>query len=154
MTTEPVILGPEASIAEALAHVRRVELSPALACAVYVCRPPLETPTGKYLGVVHFQRMLREAPHVAVGTIIDRTVEPLAVDTTLDQITRHLATYNLVASAVTDELGRLVGVVSVDDVLDHLLPDDWRDADDPLESTGPLPSTGPTDQTGELPRVR
>ncbi len=138
MTTEPVVLGPEASIAEALAQIRRAELSPALACAVYVCRPPLETPTGKYLGVVHFQRMLREAPHVAVGTIVDKTVAPLGVDVTLDEVTRHLATYNLVASAVTDEVGRLVGVVSVDDVLDHLLPDDWRDAE----------------QRGDLPGVR
>ena len=46
MTTEPVVLGPEATVAEALALVRRAELSPALAAAVFVCRPPLETPTG------------------------------------------------------------------------------------------------------------
>ena len=59
-------------IAEALAHVRRAELSPALAAAVYVCRPPLETPTGRYLGLVHIQRMLREAPHELVGTVLDK----------------------------------------------------------------------------------
>jgi Mg/Co/Ni transporter MgtE len=145
MTPEPVILGPEAAIAEALAHVRRADLTPALAAAVYVCRPPLETPTGRYLGMVHIQRMLREAPHEAVGTILDKDVEPLDPAVPLAQITRHLATYNLVAAPVTDEAGRLLGVVTVDDVLDHLLPDDWRDADDLMPSSGP--------STGELPRV-
>jgi CBS domain-containing protein/sporulation protein YlmC with PRC-barrel domain len=129
MTTEPVILAPEASIAEALAHVRREDLSPALAAAVYVCRPPLEAPTGKYLGMVHVQRMLREAPHETVGSVLDRDVEPLAAGAPLERITRHLATYNLVSVPVTDDAGRLVGVVTVDDVLDHLLPQDWRDAD-------------------------
>ncbi len=132
MTSEPVILPPEASIAEALAHVRRADLSPALAAAVYVCRPPLETPTGRYLGLVHIQRMLREAPHEAVGAVLDRDVEPLTTDASLQHITRHLATYNLVATPVVDAAGRLVGVVTVDDVLDHLLPEDWRESDDDI----------------------
>jgi Mg/Co/Ni transporter MgtE len=127
MTTEPVILGPEASIAEALATVRRAELSTALATTVYVCRPPLETPTGKYLGMVHIQRLLREPPHGAVGSILDKDVEPLTPDATLGQVTRMLATYDLVGLPVVDEAGLLIGAVTVDDVLDHILPDDWRE---------------------------
>ena len=127
MTTEPVILGPEATIAEALAVVRRVELSPALAATVFVCRPPLETPTGKFLGVVHIQRLLREPPHAAIGAILDKDLEPLLVDAPLGQVTRMLATYNLVGVPVVDAAGRLLGAVTVDDVLDHLLPEDWRE---------------------------
>lgn len=143
MTPEPVVLPPDATIAEALARVRRAELSPALAAAVFVCRPPLETPSGKYLGMTHIQRMLREPPHESVGTVMDRDVEPLLTSATLEQVARHLATYNLVSVPITDELGRLVGAVTVDDVLDHLLPDHWRDNDDGLG-----------DVTGEIPRVR
>ncbi|QIM20177.1 magnesium transporter [Phycicoccus sp. HDW14] len=127
MTTEPVILGPEASIAEALAVVRRQELSTALACTVFVCRPPLETPTGKFLGIVHIQRLLREPPHAAVGGIIDKDVEPLPPTASLGQVTRMLATYDLVGMPVVDEEGHLLGAVTVDDVLDHILPDDWRE---------------------------
>jgi Mg/Co/Ni transporter MgtE len=127
MTTEPVILGPEASIAEALAVVRRTEISPALASTVFVCRAPHETPTGKYLGIVHIQRLLREPPHGAVGGILDKEIEPISPQAPLGQVTRVLATYNLVAVPVVDDEGSLVGAVTVDDVLDHILPDDWRE---------------------------
>jgi len=127
MTTEPVILGPEASIAEALAVVRRAEISPALASTVYVCRAPHETPTGKFLGIVHIQRLLREPRHGAIGGILDKEIEPLTADAPLGQVTRILATYNLVGVPVVDADGRLIGAVTVDDVLDHILPDDWRE---------------------------
>jgi flagellar motility protein MotE (MotC chaperone)/sporulation protein YlmC with PRC-barrel domain len=130
MTSEPVVLGPESTVAEALALVRRSELSPALAAAVFVCRSPLETPTGTFLGVVHIQRMLREPPHVAIGTIVDKDIEPVPADAPLGLLTRRLATYNLVSVPVTDEADRLIGAVTVDDVLDHLLPQDWRDQDE------------------------
>ena len=48
----------------------------------------------------------------------------------LGKVTRLLATYNLTALPVTDSERRLLGAVSADDVLDHLLPEDWREADD------------------------
>ncbi len=132
MTPEPVVLGPDAAIAEALALVRRTELSPALAAAVFVCRPPLETPTGKYLGMAHIQHMLREPPHRPIGALIDSEVQPLPTHSRLEEVARHLAAYNLVSIPITDEAGRLVGAVTVDDVLDHLLPEHWREADDDL----------------------
>jgi flagellar motility protein MotE (MotC chaperone) len=130
MTTEPVVLPPETPIAAALAHVRRQDLTPALASMVFVARPPAETPTGRFLGVVHLQRMLREPPHEAIGTLVDSGIDAVTVDAPLLQITRLLATYDLLAVPVLDDERRLVGVVSVDDVLDHLLPEDWREAND------------------------
>ncbi len=129
MTTDPVILGPDATVAEALAQIRNAELSPSLAAMVYVCRPPLEAPTGRFLGAAHFQRLLREPPSSLVSGVIDNDIEPLRVEAPLDEVTRLLAHYNLVASPVVDDDGHLLGVVSVDDVLDHLLPQDWREHD-------------------------
>ncbi|NYD85366.1 magnesium transporter MgtE N-terminal domain-containing protein [Cellulomonas oligotrophica] len=141
MTTEPVILGPETTIAAALAHVRRQDLTPALASLVFVARPPLETPTGRFIGVVHLQRLLREPPHGSIGQIVDTDIEPVAADAPLMTVTRELATYNLLALPVVDDQRRLLGAVSVDDVLDHLLPDDWRETDDePGPFTRPTPA--------------
>lgn len=127
MTSEPVILGPDATIADALAHVRNPELTPALAALVYVCRQPLETPTGKFLGVAHIQRLLREPPSTLVAGALDDSMDPLRPEATIDDVAAHLATYNLVAAPVVDDNGHLVGAVSVDDLLDHMLPEGWRD---------------------------
>jgi CBS domain-containing protein/sporulation protein YlmC with PRC-barrel domain len=129
MTSEPVVMTPDATVAEALARVREQQLSPAVAAQVFVARAPTATPTGRYLGVVHFQRLLREPPAAMLGGIVDKGIDPLEPTTPVVEITKRLATYNLVAMAVVDQSDRLVGAVTVDDLLDHLLPPDWRDRD-------------------------
>ncbi len=127
MTPEPVILDPQATVADALAHVRNPELTPSLAALVYICRQPLETPTGRLLGAAHIQRLLREPPSTLVAAALDESMDPLRPEATIDQVAAHLATYNLVAAPVVDDEGRLLGAVTVDDLLDHMLPENWRD---------------------------
>jgi len=130
MTTEPVICSADATVAEAMALVRRKEVAPALAASVFVTLPPHETTTGRYLGMVHFQKLLRYPPHERLGALLDTDVEPVGADTHISKIHRTLANYNLVALPVVDKENRLIGVVTVDDVLDHLLPEDWRTEDE------------------------
>jgi Mg/Co/Ni transporter MgtE len=110
----------------------------------------MATPTGRYLGAVHFQRLLREPPAELLGGVVDNDIDPLDPDTPLPEITRRLATYNLVAIAVVDENDRLVGAVTVDDVLDHLLPTDWRDRDrePPVGTVGGRPVSPAAAQPG------
>lgn len=126
MTTEPIILSADATVAEGLALIRRHELAPALGAAVCVTLPPYEPPTGRFLGMVHFQRMLRYPPHERLGTLLDQGLEPVRAETSAAEVARILASYNLVSVPVVDDAHRLVGVVTIDDVLDYLLPDDWR----------------------------
>jgi CBS domain-containing protein len=126
MTPEPVVLAHTTTVAEALAQIRRRELPSELAAQVFVTQPPTSTPTGRYLGVVGFQRLLREAPSTTLDNCVNDTHEPVTPDLPLRDVAERLASYDLLALPVCDHAGRLVGAVTVDDVLDHVLPDGWR----------------------------
>ena len=126
MTPEPVILAPSATVAEALARVRDPDLPVPLAAAVFVARPPLETPTGRYLGNVGIQRLLRETPSKPLGRCLDEDVEPVNVALSDREVAGQLAAYDVVSLAVVDDAGSLVGAVTIDDVLDRILPSNWR----------------------------
>lgn len=126
MTPEPIILPIDATVADALALVRNIDITPALASMVFVCRSPLETPTGRFLGGVHIQRLLREPPSTMVSALVDQELEALPVESDLGRVSRYFATYNMVCAGVVDDDGHLLGAITVDDVLDHLLPEDWR----------------------------
>lgn len=134
MTTEPVILSADATVAEGLALIRKADLPPALGAALCVTLPPYEPPTGRFLGMVHYQRMLRHPPHERLGAILDQSLEPVSAHASAAEVTRILASYDLVSVPVVDDAHQLVGVVTVDDILDYLLPDDWRsqDEDEPV----------------------
>ncbi|QZY30037.1 magnesium transporter MgtE N-terminal domain-containing protein [Nocardioides coralli] len=136
MTPEPVILGPDATVADALAHVRNPDLPVSLGAMVYVCRQPLETPTGRLLGCAHIQRLLREPPSSLAAAAIDAELDALRPEASIVQVAAHLATYNLVAAPVVDDQGRLLGAVTVDDLLDHMLPENWRDLATGAQPTG------------------
>lgn len=126
MTSEPVVLGPTTTVAEALAQIRARELAAELAAQVFVTQPPMSTPTGRFLGVVGFQRLLREPPSTPLGQCLNEDQEPVAPDLPLRDVAERLASYDLLAVPVCDQAERLVGAVTVDDVLDHVLPAGWR----------------------------
>jgi len=126
MTTEPIVMTADNTVAEALAAVRQSEISPALASQVFICRAPLETPTGRFIGIAHYQRLLREAPSKLLGSMVDTDTQGLNPQASLNEVSSYLASYNLLSVPVIDGNERLLGAVTVDDVLDHLLPENWR----------------------------
>lgn len=125
MTPEVIILGPDATVAEALAQVRDPDWVVSIAAQVFVTQAPYKAPTGKLVGVVHMQQLLREPPNMQLGRLVaeDPTV---AADATDREVAEMLASYDLLAVAVTDESGRVLGAVTVDDVLDRMLGVGWR----------------------------
>lgn len=125
MTSQPLVFSPDAPVAEVLARVRDRDLPATMAAQVYVCEPPPLTPTGRYLGSVGFQRLLRRAPSVPVGDCIEARVF-VRPELPERELAARLAAYDLIGVAVCDSAGRLVGAVTVDDVLDRVLPAGWR----------------------------
>jgi Mg/Co/Ni transporter MgtE len=86
--------------------------------------------------------MLRYPPHERLGAIIDDTLDPMPAAASAAEVARLLASYNLVSVPVVDQAHPLVGAVSIDDVLDYLLPDDWRSHDgDPGAASVPATTT-------------
>lgn len=125
MTPEIIILGPTTTVAEALAELRDPEWLVSIAAQVYVCRPPYKPPTGKYLGVVHFQRLLREVPSMELGQCLE-TEPTVTPDISDREVAERLASYNMLSIGVCDDAGRLLGAITIDDVLDRTLPTGWR----------------------------
>lgn len=126
MTTDAIVLSSDSTVAEGLAIISKYEMDPTIASTIYITLPPYETPTGRFIGVVHFQTMLRYPPNTRLGALIDESVTPIMVSTPASEVAVHLATYNLISAPVIDKVHRLLGIVTIDDVLDMLLPEDWR----------------------------
>jgi len=126
MTPEPVIMAAESTVAEALAMLREAALPTALAAQVFVVNPPLSVPTGRFLGTIGFQRLLRHRPSETLGDVVPDRSEFLSPETPELQVAGLLAAYDMVAVAVCDSSRHLVGAVTIDDVMDHLLPEGWR----------------------------
>src|SRR5262249_47486791 len=103
MTSEPLILRPDATVAEALARVRNPDVPPARATMLFVCPPPTAPPTGRYRGCVHLQRLLREPPFELVAGVVDAELARLHPEAALTEVTRYFAAYNLVCGPVVDD---------------------------------------------------
>jgi CBS domain-containing protein len=125
MTSQPLIVPPDTPVAEVLAQIRDPRVDTTSAAQVYVCEPPSVTPTGRFLGAVGFQQLLRQPPAASVAEAIEESgfVRP---DLSEKEVARRMAAYNLIGVAVCDEDGRLLGAITVDDVLDRILPSGWR----------------------------
>lgn len=130
MTTTPIILEPNATVAFALAQIRREELSPSLASLVFICFPPNDTPTGQFVGVVHFQQLLRYPPSSELKEIVDSDIRKLSPSDSLDVVARAFATYDAFMLPVVNSDDQLLGAISIDDLIDHMLPDNWRETKD------------------------
>ncbi len=154
MTTEPIVMSADYTVADALAAVRQSEISPALASQVFIARQPLETPTGRFIGMVHYQRLLREPPSTLLGSIVDTNTQGVNPDASLHAVSSYLASYNLLSLPVIDANDRLLGAVTVDDVLDHLLPENWRhDHRDSATTTAALESIDTSfDDSHDVPK--
>jgi CBS domain-containing protein len=126
MTPEPLVVTPGTPVAEVLARLRDPELTPALAAQVFVAEAPAQTPTGPYRGMVGVQRLLREPPSSDVGRCVEEQGPAITPAMPEAEVAARMAAYNLLALPVCDRDGRLLGAVSIDDVLDAVLPEGWR----------------------------
>jgi magnesium transporter len=121
MTTEFVAVPAELSAAATIDRLRELEPDAETIYYVYVVDPE-----GRLVGVLSLRDLIVAPPSTPIGEVmID---EPVAVEVTADRddVASVVARYNLLAVPVVDESGRLVGIVTVDDAIDTILPASWR----------------------------
>jgi CBS domain-containing protein len=81
---------------------------------------------GRLVGPLSVVRLVKAAPHQAIRSLIDTGGPAVSADTDLPEIARLMTDYNLMALPVIDGDGKPIGLLAVDDVLELMLPGDWR----------------------------
>lgn len=124
MTNSFVTVPVDLTVGEALGYVRTLEEEPDLLYYLYV------TPTRdswQLLGAVSLRDLLVRSQHetplrevMATALVTARPGDEARL------VARQIADYNLIAIPVVDDEGDIVGVVTVDDAMDLVLPEEWR----------------------------
>ncbi|HEY1835044.1 MAG TPA: CBS domain-containing protein [Solirubrobacteraceae bacterium] len=121
MSPDFVLLPAASTASEALDAVRSSRISSELLTNVFV-----GSSDGALAGSVPVTALVRADPTSKLGAEVRHEVPCLAPDASFEEVARLMADYNLTAIPVVEEDKRMVGVVTVDDVLEAMLPRGWR----------------------------
>ena len=142
MTSEFVDLKKYMSVKESFARIRRIGEDKE---TIYVCF--VTDAARKLEGVVTVKDLLLADPDTEVGELMDRNV--VFASTTEDQesVSEKFSDYDLLALPVVDKEGRLVGIVTVDDIIDVMEQETTEDIE---KMAGMTPSDKPYSRTRPL----
>ena len=121
MSPDFIDLAPGATVGGAIQRVRESDRDPGTLTTVY-----LRDEEGRLCGSALIVSLLRADPGAGLETIVQREPEFVSTDADLPEVARMMTDYNLVMLPVVDSEERMVGVVTVDDVLERTLPTGWR----------------------------
>jgi CBS domain-containing protein len=121
MSPDFIALSETDSVARALERVRASEQAPVTLSTVY-----LRDAEGRLSGSVPVVTLIRSEPQTMLHEIAEHEPESVGTGADLPEVARAMTDYNLVMLAVVDEDERMVGAITVDDVLEQMLPSGWR----------------------------
>ncbi len=121
MSPDFVLQRDTTAAGDALQAVRLSPVSPELLTTVFV-----SSVDGSLAGSVPVTALLRAEPGERLEQLVKHESPCLPTDASFEEVARLMADYNLTAIPIVDEGDRMVGVVTVDDVLEAMLPRGWR----------------------------
>jgi Mg/Co/Ni transporter MgtE len=122
MNPDFIAVSTRATVGEGLARVRASELGPQQAAIVCVVDD-----RGVLAGALACAGLIRAEPGERLCDLVEEAPTPaVTADAELAEVARLMADYNLIALPVVDADGRPTGIIAVDDVLELLLPEEWR----------------------------
>ena len=148
MTAEFVDLKKYMSVKDAFARIRRIGEDKE---TIYICF--VTSAHRKLEGVVTVKELLLADPDTEVGELMDRNVIFASTTEDRESVAEKFSDYDLMALPVVDKEGRLVGIITVDDVLDVMEEETTEDIE---KMAGILPSDAPYSRLkpGEIWRNR
>jgi CBS domain-containing protein/sporulation protein YlmC with PRC-barrel domain len=121
MTTDFVMLPRKATAGGALDWIRRERPEQHMMTYLYVVDAE-----ERLVGVVSLRDLVVAAPDDVMTSIMEDDLVVVAVDVDEEEVGRIMTKYDLLAIPVVDEERRLLGIVTLDDALEAVVPDDWK----------------------------
>ena len=110
------------TVADAVARVQTTDVMPQQAATICVVDDD-----GVLLGALALSQIIRGEPTTALSKLIESSRTPsVPAEEELPEVARLMSDYNLIAMPVLDGEGKPIGIVAVDDILEQLLPEEWR----------------------------
>jgi Mg/Co/Ni transporter MgtE len=110
----------QATPAEVLDRIRRSSTSPEALAWIFVMHT-----NRRLVGAVALVDLLRADPAATLGEIAEPP-RRLRADAELEEVARLMTDFDLTVAPVVDDEDRMIGVITVDDVLEVVLPRGWR----------------------------
>ena len=123
MTTEFVTLPRALTVGEALARLREMAETPNMIYYLYVVE---EENSWKLLGVIALRSLILADPSMPLEEVMRTEFQHADPGEPARDVAQRIAEYNLLALPVVDEAGDILGIITVDDAMEILLPKDWR----------------------------
>src|SRR5881394_1505912 len=123
MTTEFVTLPRQLTVGEALARLREMAETPNMIYYLYVVEVEQ---SWKLAGVIALRNLIVADPSVPLADVMRTEFQTAHPDEPANEVAQRIAEYNLLALPVVDDAGEILGIVTVDDAIELLLPKDWR----------------------------
>lgn len=121
MTNEYIAIGKDMTAGQTIDHLR--QLAPEAETIYYVYVIDDEE---RLAGVLSLRDLIVAQPETSIELVMVQDVRHVHADSGIEDIAQTLGRYNLLALPVVDDEHRLLGIVTVDDALEQVLPPDWR----------------------------
>ena len=124
MTTEYLALGTGMTCERAISEVRRIarEQNPEFVNSVYI------VDAGKLVGAISLRELILGEPSAPLSIFMTDNLISVGPETDQEEVARIIASYDLLAVPVVDAEGHMLGVVTVDDVVDVVMEEASEDA--------------------------
>jgi magnesium transporter len=123
MTTEFVTLPHVLTVGEALARLREMAETPNMIYYLYVVEGEA---SWRLAGVIALRNLILSDPSLPLAAVMRTELQTATPDEPAREVAQRIAEYNLLALPVVDEAGDILGIITVDDAMEILLPRDWR----------------------------